>query len=303
MRNTWTKTEADTAEELFQGGMSINEISDVMGRTEPSVRNKLTRMGLIARPTLRPRVCQVCQNQFYSPLGPSSLSDEEDFLTHCSQCRRIRRDAEIGNLAQNEMPTPHRLAAPMKQVVFDLETWGLDRGWGVTMVASFLIHGGQNGPEKKTLLLRDYPSWQKGIRSNDKDMVKDIFEILKPCHIAYAHNGERFDIRWLRSVALKYNLEMPKLKLVDPCAIAWRKYRLGRNSLEALADFLELGKDKGKEKMHVSPDTWRGALMDDDDECWRILGERCESDVDLLNEVAARVTGDVGMVDYYGSTR
>jgi hypothetical protein len=43
--------------------------------------------------------------------------------------------------------------------------------------------------------------------------------------------------------------------------------------------------------------------MDDDDACWSQLVQRCITDVDLLNEVAARVTGDVGMVDFQGSWR
>ncbi|MGH8656868.1 MAG: ribonuclease H-like domain-containing protein [Gammaproteobacteria bacterium] len=204
---------------------------------------------------------------------------------------------------QNDVATPHSVAAPMRQVVFDLETWGLDRGWGVTMVASFLIHGYAAGTKKVTLTLRDYTAWGQGTRSNDRDMVAAVFDELRPCHIGYAHNGERFDIRWLRTVALKYGLEMPRLKLVDPCMIAWKKYLLGRNSLEAVADFLELSENKGKEKLHISPDVWRHALMDNDDAAWALLVDRCESDVDLLNEVAARVTGDIGMVDYSGSWR
>jgi uncharacterized protein YprB with RNaseH-like and TPR domain len=152
------------------------------------------------------------------------------------------------------------------------------------------------------LTLRDFQPWQEGRRSEDREMAAAIFDILKPCHIAYAHNGDRFDIKWLRTVALKYQLEMPRLKLVDPCSIAWKKYLLGRNSLEAVADFLGL-EQKGLEKMHISPDVWRRALMDNDDSAWNDLILRCQSDVDLLNEVAARVSGDVGMVDFSGSWR
>jgi hypothetical protein len=117
--------------------------------------------------------------------------------------------------------------------------------------------------------------------------------------VAYAHNGQNFDFKWLRTVALKYGLVMPRLKLIDPCQIAWKRYRLGRNSLEALADFLGLK----EEKLHVSPDVWRGALMDDDDSCWDTLVARCKSDVSLLNEVASKTTGDVGMIDFQGSYR
>jgi DNA polymerase III epsilon subunit-like protein len=208
-------------------------------------------------------------------------------------------DAVEQNPAPLDVPRPHTTAAPMKQVVYDLETWGLDRGWGVTLVGSFMVHGKAGGVETNTFALRDYEAWKNGKRSDDKAIVKDIFELLKGCHISYAHNGEFFDSRWLRTVALKYGLEMPRIKLVDPCAIAWRQYRIGRNSLEAVSDFLGIE----KQKMHIPTDVWRYALMDDAPEAWDLLIKRCESDVDLLNEVAARVTGDVGMIDYQGSAR
>lgn len=251
----------------------------------------------------RPRFCEICHTSFTPPHRATLLSTSDNHKRLCAACRRATLDAIESNPAPNDVATEHTTSAPMKQVVFDLETWGLDRGWGVTMVASFLIHGYAAGTKKVTLTLRDYAPWKEGRRSDDSEMAVAIFDVLKGCHIAYAHNGERFDVRWLRTLALKYKLEMPRIKLVDPCMIAWRKYLLGRNSLEAVSDFLGLKDEKGKEKLHISPDVWRHALMDDRDDAWASLVERCESDVDLLNEVAARVTGDVGMVDYTGSWR
>lgn len=256
----------------------------------------------------RPRDCQVCGNQFTPPHRATFLSTGDNHLRLCPSCRRAAKAAHEAEAPAADTPQPHRIEAPMRQVVFDLETWGLDRGWGVTMVASFLIHGGPEGTVQRTLTLRQYPAWQAGKRSDDRALVEEIFALLAPCHIAYAHNGDRFDVRWLRTVALKYGLQMPKLKLVDPCALAWKKYLLGRNSLEAVADFLGLSDKKDAngrplEKLHISPDVWRHALMDDDDAAWGALSERCESDVELLNVVAARVTGDVGLVDYSGSWR
>lgn len=248
----------------------------------------------------QPRNCRVCQKKFTPPRTPGKLDTDGNFKTHCPSCRRIVKDATLHIEPDSDSPVLHAgPGAPMRQVVFDLETWGLDRGWGVTLVASFLIHGDPAGPKIQTLIHRDSKSWKKGVRSNDREIVEEIFRILGTCHLAYAHNGERFDFRWLRTVALKYGLQMPRLKLIDPCQIAWKRYRLGRNSLEALADFLGLEESK----LHVSPDVWRGALMDDTKECWDILKERCQSDVTLLNDVASHVTGDVGLIDYQGSWR
>jgi uncharacterized protein YprB with RNaseH-like and TPR domain len=182
--------------------------------------------------------------------------------------------------------------------VFDLETWGLDRGWGVTLVGSFLIFKG-GAVERITLTQRDTEAWKRGERSNDKELAERIFDVLERAHVGYAHNGEFFDVRWLRTVALKYDLNMPRIRLIDPAQIAWRKYRLGKNSLEAIADFLGLKQSK----LHISPDIWRHALLDDRDEAWQLLVDRCESDVELLNAVAGAVTRDMGMIDYSGSVR
>lgn len=244
--------------------------------------------------------CQACSKMFTPPRNPGMLSTDGNEARLCAECRRVVKDATLHLDSPPEGPVLHNgLGAPMRQVVFDLETWGLDRGWGVTLVASFLIHGGPEGPKRITIKHRDSSAWKAGKRSNDKELAEECFAILSKCHIAYAHNGDRFDIPWLRTVALKYGLSMPRIKLVDPCQIAWKRYRLGRNSLEVVADFLQLKQSK----LHISTEVWRGALMDDEDECWDLLHKRCVSDVDLLNEVASAVTGDVGLVDFQGSWR
>lgn len=228
------------------------------------------------------------------------LSTGDNHETHCPECRRVIKDATLHLDSPSEGPLLHEgPGAPLRQIVFDLETWGLDRGWGVTLVASFLIHGGPEGPKRITLRHRDSAAWKSGKRSNDKEIAEEVYRILGNGGIAYAHNGDRFDIPWLRTVGLKYGLQMPRIKLIDPCQIAWKRYRLGRNSLEAVSQFLGLEQSK----LHISPDVWRGALMDDDEACWDLLRKRCESDVDLLNAVAGRVTGDVNMVDFSGSWR
>lgn len=250
--------------------------------------------------TYQAKTCRGCGKVFTPPRESTSISTGDNHMTHCPSCRRAVKDAVAGNDLPTDGPVLHNgFGAPMRQVVFDLETWGLDRGWGVTLVASFLIHGGPEGPKRITLKHRDSAAWKAGRRSDDREIVEEACRILAGCHIGYAHNGDRFDVPWLRTACLKYGLQMPRLKLVDPCQIAWKKYRLGRNSLEAIADFLQLRQSK----LHLAPETWRNALMDDDEEQWDLLVKRCVSDVDLLNAVASAVTGDVGLIDFQGSWR
>jgi hypothetical protein len=250
------------------------------------------------------RPCIVCRRDFTPPNNPGALSTGDNHLTHCAKCRRAIKDATLHIDAPMDEGALHDgPGAPIRQIIFDLETWGLDRGWGVTLVASFMIHGGDGGTKRITLKHRDSKAWRSGRRSDDREMAEEVFKIFTPGCIAYAHNGDRFDVKWLRTVALRYELQMPRIKLIDPCAIAWKRYRLGRNSLEALADFLKISDDEAGQKVHLSPDVWREALMDDDDAAWADLVKRCESDVLILNKIASKVTGDVGLIDYQGSWR
>ena len=244
------------------------------------------------------RTCERCKRDFAPPHRATALSTGDNHLRLCAACRRVEKAAVANEPPVFETFQPLTTPSPMTQIVFDLETWGLDRGWGVTLVGSFLIFKG-NKTEHITICSRDFAPWKQGRRSDDSAFAKRAFEILKQGHTAYAHNGEYFDIRWLRTVALKYRLDMPKLRLVDPARIAREKYRLGRNSLEAIADYLELP----YRKYHLSPEIWRKALLDDQDEAWEELRTRCESDVLLLNAVAGAVIGDAGMIDYSGSIR
>lgn len=186
-------------------------------------------------------------------------------------------------------------ASPMKQAIFDLETWGLDRTWGVIMCACILVHG-DGKPKLYQFDLTQYPSWPDK-RSDDSRLVADVLSILEECSILYAHNGNKFDIPYLNASALKYGLPPLLRKLVDPVQIARNKFRLGSNALGAIGAFLGIE----EKKLGIPADVWKEALLDNKDTSWKLLRERCKSDVIMLNEVSRRVAPFVGMLDFRGS--
>ncbi len=246
------------------------------------------------------RSCVQLQGRLHAQTHPYSLKDCEvcvksfqskDGEKRCPECRRLAQVNKLEPVVQD-----HYLASPLRQAVFDLETFALDRGWGVVLMAVILVHG--DGPEPKwyEFDLTQTSKWPQ-IRSDDRELYEKVYDVLKDCHVLYAHNGAWFDIPYLNSVALKYNLPRLKAKLIDPVQIARRKYRIGSNSLSNVADFLGLPESK----LHIGPDVWKNALLDNDPGCWATLRERCKSDVRLLNMVSGRVTSDIGMIDYGGS--
>jgi len=263
------------------------------------------------------RTCIACQTEYIPPQGGKRENQAADYreraLKYCAACRRISErglETDYAPFREKGAPPPERetvavsrgsdLLAPLVQGVFDLETWGLDRGWGVTLVGCIMVHRGGPEPEWHEFDLTQSTQWPE-VRSNDRELVAKILAVLETCHVLYAHNGEYFDIRWLRTVALKYNLVFNPRKLIDPAAIARQKYRIGRNSLEAVGDFLGLPDTDVGGKMHISPDVWRSALLDNSAEAWTLLRERCRSDVRMLNAIAARVANDIRMIDSRGS--
>lgn len=241
------------------------------------------------------RICEACSKSF---VVPKDRPDEK----RCPEDRRLaerpREENPYAGFDGGELPKEarHILAPPLKQAVFDLETWGLDRSWGVVMVGSILVFGGGQ-PKMHTFTLRETEGWGKGVRSNDAELVAKILSVLGECDLLIGHNSRWFDIPYLNSVALKFGMPRLYKKLIDPVQIARRTYRLGSNSLSSVADFLGLE----EKKMPVEVDVWRRALLDDDGGAWDTLKERCESDVRVLSEIAGRVTQDAGLIDYSGS--
>lgn len=237
------------------------------------------------------KTCGMCQRDF-SPLKTDPDS------RYCSSCIKAAAPKSKNKFLSKKGELPKAepgLKSPMIVKVFDLETWALDRGWGVVMVGSILTHG--DGPPRiESYTLRDFKSWPK-FRSNDSELAAALLKNLSEAHILIAHNGLRFDIPYLNSAALKYGMPRLTSKLIDPVQLFRQKYRIGSNSLGAIAQFLNLE----EQKMPVTVETWRRALLDNDDASWDVLVERCESDVRVLNSVASAVGHDVQKIDYKGS--
>lgn len=241
------------------------------------------------------RPCKVCGNPFTPPKGRNKNYSHEQLTTRCHECRDISDPvSEPVEVVNNSAGSD--LLPPIVQGVFDLETFTLHRNWGVLMVGSIMIHRGGPKPEVHTFTLRDTSTTWPKRRGDDGELAKKIAEKLDECHVLYAHNGNRFDIPWMRTLALKHGFPWREKKLVDPCAVAWKRYQLSNNSLQTVANFLGLG-----QKMPLAESVWRDAILNDDDVAWELLKERCQSDVEILNRVAAKVIGDVGMIDHSGS--
>lgn len=194
-------------------------------------------------------------------------------------------------------PIPASVKSPLRIAVFDLETFALDRGWGVLLIGVVHVHG--DGESKEYRFRLDQFETYKRDRSDDSELAAAIFSVLEDCHIWYAHNGKWFDVPYLNSIALKFGMPPIERKLRDPVQILRAKFRIGNNSLSAAADYLGIE----EQKMDVSTDVWRRAAFNGTKADFDTLEERCASDVRLLSLVAEKVEAWGGVIDYSGFFR
>ncbi|HQQ75715.1 MAG TPA: hypothetical protein PLB01_00030 [Thermoanaerobaculia bacterium] len=248
--------------------------------------------------------CPICLRDF--------TQTEPNQETHKACAGRVNR-----GIASNpkELSTPYRdagytpgkqipkwkaeptLKSPMRIAVLDLETFALDRGWGVLLVGVIVVFG--DGEPKEYRFRLDKFDTYKRDRSDDSELAASVLSVLEDCHIWYGHNSKWFDIPYLNSIALKYGMPPIERKLRDPVQLLRAKFRIGANSLEAATDFLGLEQSK----MHVPAEVWRQAAFNGSKAHFDILEERCVSDVHLLIELARRLEDWGGVVDYSGFYR
>lgn len=180
--------------------------------------------------------------------------------------------------------------------VFDLETSALEADRGVILCACI-----KSSKRRGIITIRtDETSagWRRGRRGDDKETVKQVAAILADHDVLVAHNGTRFDMPFLRSRMLRWNMpRLPQLKIIDPCTIAYRHFKLRSNSLAAVAD--HIGVRERKTPLDMS--TWADAFLNGSRSAMNKIVEHCVADIKVLEGVLRVVTPYVKILDDRGS--
>lgn len=177
--------------------------------------------------------------------------------------------------------------------VFDLETSNLCADFGI------LLCGVVKGAHGKARVFRGdqlNPKWMTR-RSDDSKVLAAIVQELDQYDIWIAHNGNRFDVPFLRTRLLRHGMrELPTKKLVDPVLLARNKLRMSYNSLEKLANHLGCNS-----KTDVRPEMWLAAALDGDKTAMKYITEHCVEDVNTLEMVAGALKCYSSTYNSYGS--
>lgn len=186
----------------------------------------------------------------------------------------------------------------LNTAIVDFETSDLDADRAVLLAS--VIKSSKYGTKILRIDDTDAAYWNKGQRSHDNNIVRLTAQSLEVHDVIVAHNGLFFDVPFLRTRMLKHGMNrLPDIKLVDPCLILRRKFKMRSNSLASIIDHLGL-KDK-KTPLHMS--VWMAAMQDGSRDAMDQIVKHCVQDVKALEGVFNAVKPYIKLLDDNGSNR
>lgn len=122
-------------------------------------------------------------------------------------------------------------------------------------------------------------TWDKN--QCDKQMLIDFINIMNQADEIVAHNGDRFDEKWIRTRCIFHRVPaFPKYKSLDTLKKAKYGFNFNSNKLDYIAQFLGVG---AKVK-HSGFDMWKG-VMQNDKKALKEMVHYCEGDIIVLEDV------------------
>lgn len=122
-------------------------------------------------------------------------------------------------------------------------------------------------------------TWDKN--QSDHFLIEQFAEVLKEADLIVAHNGDNFDIKWLRTRALYHGIQMlPNYKQFDTLKVAKSKLYLNSNRLDYISKFLGF---EGKIKTNI--DLWLDIIFKNDREALNNMVTYCNEDVVQLEKI------------------
>jgi len=118
-------------------------------------------------------------------------------------------------------------------------------------------------------------------KHDDKDMLELFVNELQSADEVIGHNGDRYDIPWIRTRCLYHRIPMmPDIKSLDTLKKAKSRFYLNSNKLDYIGQFLKVG-----EKIHTGFDLWKKVCFENNKEALVEMVDYCKQDVLLLEKV------------------
>jgi len=133
---------------------------------------------------------------------------------------------------------------------------------------------------------------------NDKKMIQEFVKVMHDADEVVGHNGDRFDIRWIRTRAILHKIDFPpKIISIDTLKNCRSLFKMNSNKLDYVAQYLGIGRkiDTG------GFDTWRKIILDKDAQALKHMIEYCKNDVVILEKLWNRLNPYVNPKTHAGN--
>ena len=138
---------------------------------------------------------------------------------------------------KNELPIIG--AKQPKVLYFDIESTGLSADFGIMLMYAYQWHG-QEEIHCRTLL--DTPeTGDLPPEKRDRQLVKELGDLLDKADIIVAHYGSKFDCRFLQTRLLMHGFPISDIrwaKIFDPCITARKQLKFQSNRMANIAEAL-----------------------------------------------------------------
>ena len=123
-------------------------------------------------------------------------------------------------------------------------------------------------------------SWDKN--QDDKKMLEQFVKLMQEADEVVTHNGDRFDIKWIRTRALKHGIMLPyDITSLDTIKFARSKFYFNSNRLDYLGKFLGFGGKIDTGGM----DLWKKVVLDKSKSALAHMVKYCKRDVQMLENI------------------
>lgn len=210
---------------------------------------------------------------------------KKGFETTIKDCKQAIR--EVVNELKVYPFTSDKPSLQPKILFWDIEvSYGLAKAWrptynGVIRYNDFIQHPKiiciswkwNNSDEVYNV------KWDKN--QDDKELLKQFIPELDRADFSVAHNGDRFDLPWIRTRALFHDLDMlPSYSTVDTLKIARSTHKLPSNRLDDIGHYFGLGK-----KIKTEMKLWDDIILHNDNQAMEDMISYCNQDVFLLEKI------------------
>lgn len=221
--------------------------------------------------------------------------------------RKFKVTAQLITEIKHEINSVSLNKKGFRRLIFDIETspnigWFWKSTWNTNIGTNQII-------EERKVICISY-KWENEDKvynlvwdenKNDESILREFSKIAYQADELVAHNGDRFDIPWLRTRCLFYNIPFPTyIKTLDTLKKVKSMFNFQSNRLDYIAKFLGLGG-----KIEISPEVWKSVVFTPTNtkeykDAIYEMTTYCNYDVVLLEDVFHKIENYIKPVNHVG---